>query len=115
MYLGLHIFPFIITYIPYSNYITSFYTDGRRSFVVWVGEHILNVGKITIFPAGSGDTTYNYVEIFAFFMVALIAATVWSLLDRRRTNYRKLLKFFSIYVSYYVAVTMLSYGFAKIF
>ena len=115
IYLGLHIFPFIITYIPYSNYITAFYTDGRRSLILWVGEHILNVGKLTIFPAGSGDTTYNYVEIFTFFMLAVIGVIIWSVLDRRRSNYSRLLRFFSVYVSYYVAVTMLSYGFAKVF
>ena len=99
VYFGLHIFPFIIAYIPYSNYVTTFYTDARKSLIVWVGEHILNVGKITIFPAGSGDTTYNYVEIFTFFMIAVIACIIWSILDRKRANYHNFLLYFSRNIS----------------
>lgn len=114
-YFILHIFPFFITYIPFTEWFTTFYADAQRSFIVWVGKHVVNVGEITIFPRGSGDTTYNYVEIFTFFVVALFVTIVWSILDRKRKNYTRFLKVFSIYVSYYVATIMLSYGFSKVF
>jgi hypothetical protein len=114
-YFILHIFPFFITYLPFTDWFTTFYADTQRSFIVWVGKHIVDVGEITIFPRGSGDTTYNYVEIFTFFMIAVIVTIVWSFLDRKRKNYARFLKIFSIYVSYYVATIMLSYGFSKVF
>ena len=36
----------------------------------WVGRHILHLSyAITVFPNGSGDTTYNYVEVLCFLAV----------------------------------------------
>jgi len=52
--------------------------------------------------------------IFCFVTIAVIAAMVWSLLDRRRPNYT-LYAWLRLLVRYALAFTMLSYGFAKIY
>ncbi|MCA9686436.1 MAG: hypothetical protein KC457_29985, partial [Myxococcales bacterium] len=64
---------------------------------------------------GSGDTTYNYVLLFAYLGVAAIVCLIWSLLDRRRRAYSKLAGCATIGVRYYLAAMMLGYGFAKVF
>jgi uncharacterized membrane protein YphA (DoxX/SURF4 family) len=66
-------------------------------------------------PNGSGDTTYNYVQLLAYVGVAALTCLLWSLLDRKREAYPRLAEWLLVFARYYLAVTMLSYGFAKVF
>src|SRR5688572_12854025 len=40
---------------------------------------------------GSGDTTFHYFLVLFFAVLALISAITWSVLDRKRDHYRRLL------------------------
>src|SRR5215471_5014273 len=64
-YLFLHIFPFPIGALPFTDWFDGFYERLMFKIVPWVGKAVFGL-KITIFPGGSGDTTYNYVEVFFF-------------------------------------------------
>ena len=64
---------------------------------------------------GSGERAYDYVQLFCFFAFSLAAAAVWSIVDRRRTQYDKLFGLLRVYVRYVLACTMLSYGMSKVF
>lgn len=78
-------------------------------------KYILHISyPVTVQPNGSGDTTYNYVQIFLIAVFAIIAAVIWSLLDHKRKSYDRLLYWVMVYVRYYLAFTMMSYGFYKI-
>ena len=71
--------------------------------VPWVGSHILHLSHaITVFPNGSGDTTYNYVEVLCFLAVATVATLTWSLLDRRRANYERLFQWLRLGIRFVV-------------
>lgn len=84
--------------------------------VPWVGEAILALPyPITVFPNGSGDTTFNYVQLLCFAGIGLVAAGIWSVADRSRSHYNPLLYWLVVLLRYYLAFTMFSYGFAKIF
>ena len=74
-------------YIPYGGMIVGGYMEFWRTVVPWVGKQLFQL-SITVFPNGSGDTTYNYVEVVCFAIVAAVAALVWTLLDRRRRQLR---------------------------
>ncbi|CCH56520.1 putative protein ywoB [Fibrisoma limi BUZ 3] len=88
----------------------------KNSIVPWVGRNIIHLPyEITVFPNGSGDTTFNYVEVFCYVAVAVAALIVWSLLDRRRANYNTLLYWLVVVLRYYLATIMFGYGFAKVF
>jgi len=114
VYFYLYINPFLISYLPYTESITKFYYDTKRTMVLWIADAVFSLGELTYFPGGSGDTTYNYVQIFMYFVIAIFICVLWSILDRKRKNYHTILRFFRIYVSYYVAAYMFSYGFSKI-
>lgn len=61
--------------------------------VPWVGTHVLHLGRGIIVPGAarsSGDTTYDYVVIVCELVVAAVGALIWSVLDRKRPNYRVL-------------------------
>lgn len=116
VYFLLYIFPFPLENLPGSYYLTQFYTDAWNVLVPWVGRTILHLPyEITVFPNGSGDTTFNYVQIFCFVVLAFLALIVWTVLDRKRTNYNTLLYWLVVLLRYYLAFTMFSYGFAKVF
>jgi hypothetical protein len=114
-YFFIYIFPFPIGYIPFTDTLNTWYNSIWDALVPWSGKYILHVSyPITIKPNGSGDTTYNYVQLFLVAVFAIITAIIWSLADRRRKSYDLLLYWSTVYVRYYLAFTMMSYGFYKI-
>lgn len=114
-YLVLYIFPFPFGSYPGSLVAFSGYDKMWYAIVPWVGRHILHLSKaITVFPNGSGDTMFNWVQILCFLALAAAATILWSVLDRRRAEYRMLHQWLRIYVRYALAFTMLAYGMDKV-
>lgn len=113
-YFFLYIFPFPLDYIPYVGLAAQKYSILWSLFVPWVGKHLFHL-DITVFPNGSGDTTFNYVQVFCFLLLAAAAALVWTLLDRKRANYARLHEWLRIYVRFFLAASMVSYGAYKVF
>ena len=85
-----------------------------RALVMWFGSHVLHL-NLSLIASGSGDSTYSYVELLCYFLVALVAACVWSIADRRRAEYATLNELLRIYVRYALGLTLFSYGMVKIF
>ena len=102
--------------LPYSDSVFNFYIPPFHKLMVWIAKNILHIPyPVTVFTNGSGDTTYDYVVIFFITAMALVAALVWSILDKRTKAYNKLFYWLRVIVRYYVAITMFSYGFVKVF
>jgi hypothetical protein len=89
------------------------YGDFWNALVPWVGTHLFGV-TITVQPNGSGDTTYNYVQVFCYLVISLVVTAIWSLLDRRRANYSRMFDWLRVWVRFSLAFTMLLYGAVKI-
>lgn len=115
------VFAYLVLYLPavFFNAFPVFemesdpYTKLCDPMVLWVGRHVFGV-EITIRPAGSGDTTWNYVQVFCFAVIAAAVTVVWSILDRRRLNYRRLHAWLRVAVRYALSVTMIIYGAVKV-
>lgn len=107
-YLVLYILPFPVDGDPNGMY-ASLWND----LVPRVGRLAFGV-DITVRPNGSGDTTYNYVQVFCFAVLAAAAAAAWTLLDRRRTAYPTLHRWLRVYVRFYLASVMITYGSVKV-
>jgi uncharacterized membrane protein YphA (DoxX/SURF4 family) len=102
--------------LPYYGALTYLYTQPLHWLIPWIGEHILHLpDKITIFTNGSGDTTYDYVILLFLTVIAVLGCMVWTVLDRHRKNYDQLYYWLTVIVRYYLGITMLSYGFVKIY
>ena len=69
---------------------------------------------VELLANGSGDSAYNYVQVLVFALVAGAAALVWSVLDRRRTDYARLHDWLRAYLRMYLAVILCTYGAAKV-
>ena len=114
-YLVLYNLPFPLGTIPFTGKLQGWYGDVWNAIVPWFGAHILHLAKpITIFPSGSGDKTYDYVQLLIFVLVATVATAVWSIVDRRRGAYPRLSRLLRVYIRYSLGFTMLSYGAYKV-
>ncbi len=114
IYFALHISTFFISFLPFTTSLIKWVRFNIQSIPVWFAKTFMDI-EITVFPGASGDTTYNYLEVLVFFILALIGCVIWSVIDRKRQSYNRLKRFFRIYVSYYVGAYMVSYGLSKIF
>jgi uncharacterized membrane protein YphA (DoxX/SURF4 family) len=114
-YFVLYIIPFPVEFLPFTSSLIQKYTDLWQAIVPWVGRRILHLSyEITVFQNGSGDTTYNYVQVLCFLALAAAAATIWSVLDRRRPNYERLHQWLRLYVRFSLAGAMIAYGAIKV-
>lgn len=114
VYFALYNFSAFLSFDPVLG-LAKYCTQLGHAVVPWVGRAVLRLDKpITIFPGGSGDTTYNYVEIWCFLALALIGAAVWSAFDRVRRGDALAHELLRIGLRYVLGVTMISYGLSKV-
>lgn len=87
-----------------------------RPVVFWTAAHIFHV----MAPlsrggnSGSGDSMFGWVLAFCLLVIAVLATSIWSLLDRRRENYLGLHNWFRLFVRFALAGQMINYGMAKV-
>jgi hypothetical protein len=111
-YLVLYNFPFPLNVIPvYGEILKQSYPEIWKGVALWVGKHVF---EVEVLYRPRGDTTYNYVLVFCYLILALAAAAVWTLLDRRRANYARLHDWLRVYVRFALAAAMLVYGAYKV-
>jgi hypothetical protein len=61
-----------------------------------------------------GDSVVSYARVALFFLIGIGGTVVWSLVDRRRTQYASLYEWLRLIVSFAVGLRMMIYGFDKI-
>ena len=116
IFFGLYIIPFPASYLPVIKSNLGWISDSWNWLVVGAGKYILHLSyDITVLPNGSGDTTWNWVQMFLILTGALLGTVIWSVLDRRRNNYQRLLYWFTVVVRYYLAFMLINYGSIKVF
>ncbi|HWN43530.1 MAG TPA: hypothetical protein VNW71_14975 [Thermoanaerobaculia bacterium] len=113
-YLVLYSFPSPLHTVPvYGEILRESYREVWNAVVPWVGEHALGV-EVRVRASGGGDTTYGYVQIFCYLILALAATAVWTLLDSRRASYARLHEWLRVYVRFVLAAAMIFYGAYKV-
>jgi len=113
-------FPFeLLTFPPFLQ-LSGIYNSLWSETVQWVSRHVLHLshdfGMDYLNSAtGSKDTTFIYVQVLCYLVIAAVATVIWSLLDRGRSNYDWLFKWFLTYMRLALAAVMIPYGVAKLF
>lgn len=113
LFFGLNIFPFPSNLVGDVSFglIDKFWS----AIVDLLGQIFLDVEKITVRPNGSGDTTWNWLQELGIIIMASLGSLLWLFLARNRANHEKLAYWLKIYLRYYLAATMFTYGFVKVF
>lgn len=112
-YLVLYLLPFPLDLIPGLGRLGEAWAAMWDSLVPAVGRRAFGL-EITVLPNGSGDTTYNYVQVLCFAVLAAVCAGLWTALDRRRSSYVVLHRWLRGYVRLALGLTMVSYGAHKV-
>jgi len=105
--------PRFLSYIPFAEVLAEHYWNLSGFIVNKVGAAVFHADT-SVPPNGSGDTTYNYVQVFCFLLAALIVTAIWTLLDRKRANYVRLHEWLRVGVRFVLAFWMLEYGAVKV-
>lgn len=80
----------------------------------WVGRTLFGVDATLRPDSGSGDQAAIWISMTCLLLIAAIGTAVWSVLDRRRTQYAKLAAWFTVFLRLCLGGQMLFYGFAKL-
>lgn len=86
-----------------------------RQITFWTARHVFHVTRALVYTgSGSGDKTFDWVQVFCLLVIAAVITALWSVLDRRRENYVTLHKWFRLFLRFALASEMLSYGLVKV-
>lgn len=116
VFLGFSATPIILALLPWiGDVFPPAYQAAWNPVVVWLGEHVLGLpAPITILPNSSGDTTWNYVQMFGIVALSLILGGTWALVDRKRRDYAQLHHWLRVLVRYALSGAMFVYGLVKV-
>lgn len=116
VYFLLYMIPFPLSYIPGISLLARYWAEFQELWVTWISTSFLGFTEpLDSAPNGSGDRLYNYAVFFASLVVSVLGCLIWTAIDFRRKSYSKLLRYLSMYMRYYLAFTLTSYGFSKVF
>ena len=86
-----------------------------RQITFWTAAHIFHIKHDLVYiGSGSGDKTFDWVLAFCLLVIAAVITLVWSILDRRRTNYVTFHKWFRLALRFALASEMFLYGIDKV-
>ena len=89
------------------------YLETSGSLARWVSLNVFDITQLPIPNTGSGDTMDAYVGLLVCFVIAMLAAMIWSLIDRRRALDARLNDLLRTYLRYVLAFMLLGYGLGK--
>ncbi len=107
------------SFSSFTSYL--FYSAGVATFldniIGWVGKNIFDISYTIISPYDGqhNDRTYTYLLYFTIAVVAILVTVIWSILDRKRTNYDKLYYWLTTIIRYYLAFTLFLFALEKFF
>jgi uncharacterized membrane protein YphA (DoxX/SURF4 family) len=118
-YLVLYNLPVLISELPIPGIssLISGYFELWDVAVLWSGKRVLHLGRaiqVLRGKTGSGDTTYDYVQLLCFAAVAAVAALAWTLAARRAREHRRAHEWLRIYLRYSLGAIVLGYGMSKV-
>src|SRR5262245_47703867 len=85
-----------------------------RDLVLATARNVFQVDRELVIFSGSGDKTYDWVQVAILLTVAAVITLVWSVLDRKRPAYVALHKWSYLFMRFALGATMATYGSIKL-
>lgn len=105
--------PFPFGTLPHTEAIGNLVNDAWGALLGAV-EHLLGLAASEI-NQDSSDTLAGWLQFAVAIVLAAVGAAVWSALDRKRTAYPRLASALEIYLRYWLAASMVTYGLVKLY
>jgi hypothetical protein len=101
----------------WGDYLQGWAADPFLYAAQWLAQHLFHVPPPgnAIHPTGSGDTAINWIASLLLLVLSIVAAAIWSMLDRRRPHYQTLSAWLRFLVRLTLGFGMVTYGLAKVF
>ena len=100
--------------VPGIDYISGYY----QKLVYWVIEKFnhffFHFEATKIVNNGSGDTSFNWEEVLTYLIMAILGTVIWSILDRKRTNYTFANTWLRVFLRYFLIINCFIYGIIKL-
>jgi hypothetical protein len=115
-YLALYLFSRYLELLEVSlssSAVAAWYEKPWAAFVQWIGKHLFHVDAPAQFT-GSGDAMFNWLQALCMLAISLVATLVWTLLDRRRTQYARLYDALRVAVQVGLGLILIEYGGLKV-
>jgi len=111
VYLLIYNLPVAVSWIPATGWLIFRYQDLWAAAVPWVGRLVLGLARpISAVPNGSGDRSFDYVQVLCMAVLAALTALAWTALDRRPRHARVLAEGLRLYLRYTLALILLTRG-----
>jgi hypothetical protein len=86
-----------------------------KGVVSWLDNYFFHIGYLPGQHAiDFSDTHFGVVLFMGIFITAAASCILWTLFDRKTTNYNRLYYWFSNYLAYYIFLAMITYAVYKI-
>ena len=85
-----------------------------RQITFWIAAHVFHAKLPLVYTgSGSGDKTFDWVQIFLLVVFAAMATAIWSALSRKCENHVTLYKWFHLFIRFTLAGQLIGYGLDK--
>ena len=116
LYLVVYNLPVALAWTPWSLGVLDRYLGLFRAVVPWVGRRVLHLGgEVSSAPTGSGDRTFDYVQVLCMAALAAGGALLWTVAARRRRQEWRLREGLRIYLRYTLGFVLLAHGMSIVF
>jgi hypothetical protein len=107
-------FPFPLDRFPgVDDIVDALYYQPWQGVAAWVGERLLGHSLSTM-QNGESDRSVDFVQNLLVLIVAIMVTAIWSVIDRRRAEYGRLLAVLRVYVRYMLVFPLFLYAAIKI-
>ncbi len=121
-YFGLFNLELILHLLPFPPFtqVGWLWDLTRGKTVHWVSNHVLHLAHdfgtdYLNSSTGTKDTSYYYVQVLCYLVIAAVATVVWSVWDRKRQEYVWLHGWFLLCLRVALASALIPYGVDKLF
>ena len=116
VYFVLYCFPFPLDAFEFTMSVAAPFYHFLDWLIPLMGKYVFNINASLIAPfEKTPDSSYGLVYMFSFFLLSFLLSLIWTTLDRKRCNYKRLDQWFRLYLRLYLALMMLYYGFMKVY
>lgn len=118
-YIVLYYVPHVLWWLqslPVLGAVFRIIDRAQDRLALWTETHVFGLPHaLPTAPPGSTDTMLWYAALVDTVLLALLGMLAWTLLDRKRLEYRRLHAWLAAFARFTLALIMFNYGFAKIF
>jgi uncharacterized membrane protein YphA (DoxX/SURF4 family) len=117
LYFLIYGFPFPFDALGWMEKLVQPYFTFLDFIITGIGTRLFHFPVHTAFGSFDklDDSYYGLTFLLTDLILSAVGTLIWSWLDRHRSNYIRLNEWFRLYLRYFLAISLIVYGFDKLF